>query len=124
MQSSALESTHPALHSLKHAPRLDTLALGLSLCAVPISIAVTEFFLAIAALARLIAIARGRATVYVPKVFWFWSLWATVEIASWLRSPEIRLGLGEIRHLLLLGTLFLALPAIDRAEQRVMVWRG
>ena len=124
MQSSALESTHPALHSLKHAPRLDTLALGLSLCAVPISIAVTEFFLAIAALARLIAIARRRANVYVPKVFWFWSLWATLEIASWLRSPEIRLGLGEIRRLLLLGTLFMTLPAIDRTEQRVMVWRG
>jgi O-antigen ligase len=103
---------------------IDTLALGLSFCFVPISIAITEFFLTIAVLARLIAIARGRTNGYLPRVFWFWSAWAALEIASWLRSPEIRLGLGEMRHLLLLGTLFLTLPAIDRVDQRVMVWRG
>jgi putative inorganic carbon (hco3(-)) transporter len=104
--------------------RIDSIALGLALCAVPISIAVAEFFLAIAFLARTIAIARGKANVYVPRVFWFWSIWAALEIASWLYSPERKLGFGEIRHLLLLGTLFLTLPAIDSAEQRVAVWRG
>jgi O-antigen ligase len=110
--------------SPRRAQRLDALSLGLALCAVPISIAVTESFLAIAVLARIIAIARGRAKVFLPRVFWFWSVWVAFEIASWLHSPEIRLGLGEIRHLLLLGALFLTLPAIDRAEERVMVWRG
>lgn len=120
MQTIALESTP----SVKAERRIDTLALGLSFCFVPISIAITEFFLAIAALARVIAIARGHASVYLPRVFWFWSVWAAMEIASWLHSPEIGLGLGEMRHLLLLGTLFLTLPAIDRVEQRVMVWRG
>jgi O-antigen ligase len=132
MQSSVLESAPSVKAESPSAPsdsyirkrRIDTLALSVSLCSVPISIAITEFFLAIAALAHLIAIARGRASVRLPRVFWFWSAWAALEIASWLHSPEIRLGLGEMRHLLLLGTLFLTLSAIARVEQRVMVWRG
>jgi O-antigen ligase len=104
--------------------RIDSITLSVALCAVPISIAVSEFFLVIAALARVIAIARGRESVYVPRVFWFWSAWAALEIVSWLHSPERGLGFGEIRHLLLLGVLFLTLPAIDGAEQKVAVWRG
>src|SRR5580704_2381125 len=115
MQSSVLESAPSVKAESPSAPsdsyirkrRIDTLALSVSLCSVPISIAITEFFLAIAALAHLIAIARGRASVRLPRVFWFWSAWAALEIASWLHSPETRLGLGEMRHLLLLGTLFL-----------------
>jgi len=118
-ESTQSEKTEPSLRA-----RLDALLLGLALCAVPISIAVTESFLAIAVLARIIAIARGRANLFLPRVFWFWLLWAACEIASWLHSPEIRRGLGEIRHLLLLAILFLTLPAIDRAEERVMVWRA
>jgi O-antigen ligase len=104
--------------------RTDALALGLSLSAVPLSIAIAEFFLGLAALFRIITIARGRAAVNLPRVFWFWLVWAALEIASWLHSPEIKLGFGEMRHLGVLATLFLTLPALDRAPLRVMVWRG
>ncbi len=104
--------------------RIDSIALSIALCAVPISIAVTEFFLAIAVVARVITIAQRRENLYLPRVFWFWLVWAALEVASWLRSPELGPGLGEMRHLLLLGTLFLTLPAIDGAELRVAIWRG
>jgi O-antigen ligase len=104
--------------------RIDALALGLSLCAVPLSIAVAESFLGLATLFRIIAIARGRARVNLPKVFWFWSVWAALEITSWRYSLEIKPGFGEIRHLLLVGTLFFTLPALGSVAHRLLVWRG
>ncbi len=97
--------------------------LGLALAAVPVSIAVTESILLAAVLSRIVDLARQRSKLFVPRVFWFWLAWATLELLSWLRSPAISAGQGEIRHLFLIASLFLALPALDRIADRVAVWR-
>jgi O-antigen ligase len=57
-------------------------------------------------------------------VFWFWLAWAVLEIASWLCSPAIRAGRGEIRHLFLISALFLMVPSLNRARDLVAVWSG
>ncbi len=104
--------------------RMDGLLLGLALCAVPVSIALAEFLLASSLLFRVIALARHRGRVWFPRAFWFWLIWAALELLTWLRSPEIRAGQGEIRHLLLIAALFLIVPALDSAADHVAVWRG
>ena len=104
--------------------RFDSLAFGIALCAVPVSIAITEILLGIALLHRLWRIVSGDARVHVPRVFWCWSVWAALEIAIWLASPDLRAGSGEIRHLLLIGALFVLLPAAGSAPFRLAIWRG
>ena len=97
---------------------------GLALCVVPLSIAVTEILLALALVIRITVLTRVRAKASTPRVFWFWLAWVSLELLSWLRSSDIPAGWGEIRHLLLLGAIFLLLPALDHARDRVVVWRG
>lgn len=104
--------------------RADRIALALALCAVPLSIAVAETFLAIALLARVVRIARGKEALQLPRVFWFWLPWAGLEILLWIISPDLKTGWSEIRHLLLLAAMFFVLPALDRASDRLIVWRG
>ena len=104
--------------------RPDCLMLILGLWAVPISIAVSEFFLTIALLARIVRLGRGQDRLTFPRVFRFWALWAGLEILVWRLSPEPSLGWGEIRHLLLIGTLFVVLPSLGQAVDRLIVWQG
>ena len=96
---------------------------GLALCAVPASIAVAEGLLVGSLFCRLIALGRRREKVDLPRVFWLWLLWASLELFSWLHSPELRAG-REIRHLLLIAGLFLLVPVLDSDRDRVAVWRG
>ena len=103
---------------------IDALLFGLAACSVPMSIALTESLLAGSLLFRLTALARGRAKVYLPRVFWFWLAWAALEVGVWLGSPELRAGEGEMRHLLLIVALFLLVPTLSHAGDLVMVWRG
>ncbi len=113
-----------SLERIAIAPKLDALLVGLALCAVPVSIALTEIFLMTAIVARTVQLLRRRTDLRLPRVFWFWLAWAALEILVWLRSPSMRAGQGEMRHLLLIGGLFLAVPALDRLVDRVAVWRG
>jgi len=113
---------------------IDGLLFGLALCAVPMSIAVAESLLAGSLVFRVVAIARGRARVALPRAFWFWLAWATLELLAWLfslrrfslqlSSPQTRLGEGEMRHLVLMGALFLLASTLNRAGNWVAVWRG
>lgn len=96
----------------------------LGLWAVPISIAVSELFLTIALLVRIAGLAHGRAQFALPRVFRFWGVWAGLEILVWRLSPEPSLGWSEIRHLLLIGSLFLVLPLLRQAVDRLVVWQG
>ena len=100
------------------------LSMGLAMCAVPISIAVAESFLASSLLLRTVAFARGRPTLFLPRVFWFWAAWAALEVVVWLRSPAIGAGQGEMRHLLLIAALFLLVPTLNHFGDRVAVWCG
>jgi O-antigen ligase len=104
--------------------KIDGLLLGLALCAVPVSIAITETLLAVALAIRVYSLLHRRARPHIPALFWFWLAWATLEVLSWLRSPDAKAGWGEIRHLLLLFGLYLVMPALDRASDRIAVWRG
>jgi O-antigen ligase len=88
------------------------------------SIAVTEILLGAALLFRIVAIARRRAKIYLPSVFWFWLAWATLELSVWLRSPHLRTGQGEMRHLALIAALFLLAPTLERDAVWVPIWRG
>ncbi|MBV8845551.1 MAG: O-antigen ligase family protein, partial [Bryobacterales bacterium] len=97
--------------------------LGLALCAVPASVALADTLLASALLLRVLAFCRARK-MHLPRVFWWWLPWAVLEIFIWLRSPDIRAGLGEIRHLFLIAAVFLLIPALESAPDTVMVWRG
>jgi O-antigen ligase len=126
-------TTHESLGNARRLPRrdpnwlawnLDSLLFGLALCAVPISIAVTESLLAGSLVFRITAIARGRARVDLPRVFWFWLAWAALEIVAWRFSPQPRLGGGEMRHLALVGALFLLAPTLSHAGDWIAVWRG
>ncbi|MFB3920990.1 MAG: O-antigen ligase family protein [Terriglobia bacterium] len=104
--------------------RIDRAALALGLCAVPLSIAVAETFIAVALAARVALLARGRVTLRLPRVLWYWLPWAGLETAFWAFSPDRAAGWSEIRHLLLVAAMFLVLPALDRASDRGLVWRG
>ena len=105
---------------------LDGWLLALGLCAVPVSIAVCEIFLGGALVTRLANLRglRRRRSDRMPRVLWFWLAWVALEVAAWLRSPELRAGLGEMRHLLLIAAVLFTLPAIRSAHRQVMVWRG
>jgi hypothetical protein len=96
----------------------------LGLWAVPISIAVSEFFLTLALLVRIVRLARNQDHLVFPRVLPFWVLWAGLEILVWRLSSEHSLGWGEICHLMLLGSLFLVLLALDQARARLIVWQG
>jgi O-antigen ligase len=100
---------------------IECLAAAAAVCAAPVSIAVSETFLAIALISR--AAARPRRLA-VPRVFWVWLLWAGLEILSWWHSPRPRAGTGEIRHLLLIAALFAVLPALHRPDWPRRVWQG
>ena len=104
--------------------RLGCSMLILGLWSVPISIAASEFFLTVALLVRIVRLVRGQEQLVFPRVFRFWVLWAGLEVFVWLLSPEPSLGWGEIRHLLLLGALFLVLPTVHQAADRLVVWQG
>src|SRR5258708_11605497 len=104
--------------------KADAFTLGLALCAVPVSIAIAETLLAAALLFRLNSIAQHKAEFRLPRIFWVWLLWAALEIAAWLHSPDIKAGLGELRHLLLVAALFLLLPALGQPGYAVTIWRG
>jgi exopolysaccharide production protein ExoY len=104
--------------------KVDAWLLGLSMIMVPASIALSETLLAGALVFRLTAVWKRRTKLYVPRAFWFWLAWAILELLVWLHSPQRRQGLGEIRHLLLIAALFLAVPAMDFMADRVTVWRG
>jgi len=96
----------------------------LGLWFVPASIAISEFFLSIAALIQIINLLRRKATLALPTCFWFWLLWAALETLVWLLSPDRAAGWSEIRHLLLLGFVLLALSAFDHSQQLLVAWKG
>jgi O-antigen ligase len=98
--------------------------LTLAVAAIPISIAVTESFLAIALLVRLIHILHDDVRLRVPRVFWYWLALAGSEVLVWLLSPPLRDGWGEIRHLLLVGSLFVTLPALNKPRACVTAWKA
>jgi len=101
----------------------DRLAVIVGLWFVPVSIAVSEFFLSIALLARVVKLARRQAQLHLPRCFWFWLLWVGLAFVAWTFSPEPALGSSEIRHMLLLGALFVTLPVLATADRRT-VWKG
>ena len=102
---------------------IDCVAAIAGFCAVPLSIAVSETFLVIALLARVVAIVRG-SPLNLPRVCWWWLGWAGLEVVGWLRSPQPRAGLGEMRHLLLIAAVFVILPCLNRPACKLAVWRG
>jgi len=102
----------------------DRLMLIVGLWFVPMSIAVSEFFLSIAVVLRAVKLARGHIQLRLPRCFWFWLLWTVLAFAVWAQSPRPALGWSEIRHMLLVGTLFLAMPALERKADRRTAWKG
>lgn len=104
--------------------RLDQNVLILALWSVPVSIALAETFLVLAILARTWRLIRRRAELFLPTCFWYWLLWAALEVVVCIFSPQPLLGWGEIRHLLLGGTLFLVLPTLNRSADVRIVWQG
>lgn len=104
--------------------QLDVLAAGAAICAAPLSIAIAESFLGIALAARIDCAVRHREPLHLPRLFRWWMSWAALEVASWLHSPRMRAGVGEIKHLLLIAGLFLVLPSLHRLPDRIAVWRG
>jgi O-antigen ligase len=104
--------------------RVDQLAVMLAFCAVPISIAVAEALLSLALALHVLGIARGSASLRVPRAFRYWLVWAGLEIVVWILSPDRKAGLGEMRHLLLLAGLFVVAPILGDANGRLLAWRG
>lgn len=124
LQRASPPNGHTRFWKVVASARLDCSMLILGLWAVPISIAVSEFFLSVALLVRMVRLARGQARLVFPRIFHFWAFWAGLEILVWLLSPEPSLGWGEVRHLLLIAALFVVLPALRRADNRLIVWQG
>ena len=104
--------------------RIDRIALALGLCTVPLSVVVAETFLGVALTARVVSLARRRVALHLPRIFWFWIVWAGLEIFRWALSPDLKVGWSEIRHLLVIAAMFLMLPALDRAPDARTVWQG
>jgi hypothetical protein len=102
----------------------DAILFSLAVCAIPLSIALAESFLAGSLLFRTIALVRRRANPWLPRVFWFWLVWAALEVVAWLHSPDVRIGKGEMRHLLLIAALFLVVPTIRCASDLTRVWNA
>src|SRR5579863_8372979 len=104
--------------------RLDTLALIASVTTVPISIAVSEGLLTMAFGLSLVRLLRRNEDWSVPRIFWFWLVWAVLELASWSVSTDPGAGRSEVSHLLLIIVLFVAMTAFARPEWAVTAWRG
>ena len=104
--------------------RVDTLALIAAVTAVPISIAVSEGLLTMAFGLSLVRLLRRREAWSVPRIFWFWLVWAVLELASWSVSTDPGAGRSEVSHLLLIVVLFVAMTAFERPEWTVTAWRG
>lgn len=104
--------------------RLGSWPLILSLSAVPISIAVSQFLLGIAVLVHIISWFRIPTKFHWPRCLWLWLVWVGLQFGLWAFSAEPALGSSEIRHTLLLGALFITLPSLDRVTERRMAWRG
>jgi len=96
----------------------------LGLWAVPVSIAVAEFFLSIAALLQLIRWVRGQRRASPPRSLWFWLLWVGLTLVMWGLSPEPSLGWSEVRHLLLLAGVLVAVSAFRNPQDLVTAWKG
>ena len=92
--------------------------------AAPASIAVAEILLGGALALYLVTLARGRATVSLPRIFRVWLVWAALQIIACVRAGSLAKGGGELRHLGLIAALFLLLPTLDRTADRLAVWRG
>ncbi|HEY2015509.1 MAG TPA: O-antigen ligase family protein [Bryobacteraceae bacterium] len=103
--------------------RIDQFALTAALSVVPLSIAASETLLAIALCARLLRLARWQDRLIVPLACSYWLPWAALEIVVWLHSPRPGAGKGEMRHLLLIGALFVTLPCLASVPEKVRVWR-
>jgi O-antigen ligase len=103
---------------------VDRWMLLLGLWSVPVSIAASELFLSIALGARILRIVRRQVRFDIPRCFWFWLIWVGLAFIVWTQSPEPALGWSEIRHMLLLGALFLVLPALDGIADLLTVWKG
>jgi len=103
---------------------IDRFTLILGLWSVPISIAVSESFLSIALGARILRVIHRKVRVRLPMCFWFWLAWSGLSFVIWVQSPEPALGWSEIRHMLLVGAVFFALPALDGTSDRLTVWKG
>jgi O-antigen ligase len=114
----------PSFRTAWQNERVDVLAAGAAICAAPLSIALAESFLGVALAARTVYIVRRREPLRLPRLFWWWILWASLEVVSWLHSPRMRAGVGEIKHLPLIAGLFLVLPSLHRLPDRMAVWRG
>ena len=90
----------------------------------PVSIAASELLLGIALLARFPTLVRGRSAFRLPRVFWFWIVWAVLTVASCLRAGAFRECAGEVRHLVLIAALFFVVPALDGVRSRLAMWRA
>ncbi|HEX5483894.1 MAG TPA: O-antigen ligase family protein [Terriglobia bacterium] len=106
-----------------HEP-LDRLALTLAICAVPLSIAISESFLAVSLLARVLSRRKIRPHARLPRSFWFWLVLAALEICSWLISPHRQPGWSEMRHLALLACLGFLLPCLVAGGSRLTAWKA
>ena len=73
---------------------------------------------------QIVRLLRGQASINLPKCVWFWLAWALLEVFVWRLSPDPAPGWSEIRHLLLLGAVFVALSAFDHPQQLLMAWKG
>jgi O-antigen ligase len=104
--------------------RFDILAATAGLCVNPLSIAVSEFLLAVALALRITRMILDGAPFDLPRICWLWLGWAAMEVFSWLHSPNLKAGAGEMRHLLLVFAVFLILPAMNQPGSRLAVWRG
>jgi len=113
-----------SLKSFLQGRPIETWAVGLAFCAVPISIVVCESFLFLALATRIVRCVRGQAQIWLPRIFFFWLAWAALEILSWAISPERGSGWSEIRHLLVIAAVFFLLPALSKEADRQFVWRG
>ena len=102
----------------------DRWPLILGLWAAPASIAVSEFFLSVAALIQLVRLVRRQIDFRLPQCLWFWLIWVGMEIVVWGLSPNPVLGWSEIRHLLLLAVVFFVLSGFDRASELLLAWKG
>jgi len=102
---------------------LDRLALTLAIGAVPLSIAISESLLAVSLLARVLSRPKTRRPARLPLSFWLWLLLAALQVGSWLSSPDRRMGMSEMRHLLLLASLGFLLPSLGVSSSRLRAWK-
>jgi hypothetical protein len=98
------------------------LATAAALCAVPISIAITESLLAVALVARIVygSIPGGPTSASHPPL----AVVGVFELLIWLITSRSRAGLGKIRHHLLIGAMFVLLPVLESPNIRLLIWRG